>query len=183
MPTNRPCGSPDVYCPAGSGDVTLAGAGYFTTGGFVNGTTRTARTLCPAPLDNGLQGVYCPGTGAMELCSAGFYGSTAGLSVPTCSGPCAAGWRCPAGSSNATALPCGGADLCVSVHHLHSPPSPQPPAGSLLPLPLCTWLDDFASICVRSLSPPPPTWFTTCRGARTPCPPLSSHTIGPPVPH
>lgn len=45
-----------------------------------------------------------------KQCAAGRYGATSGLRSSACSGLCAEGHYCPAGSTVATAFPCGGLD-------------------------------------------------------------------------
>ena len=41
-----------------------------------------------------------------SLCPSGVYGATRGLTTAACSGMCAVGYECPAGSTNATAVVC-----------------------------------------------------------------------------
>jgi len=47
------------------------------------------------------------GADECSLCAAGFAGETTGLTTPTCSGPCAEGYWCAAGSVNRTQQRCG----------------------------------------------------------------------------
>ena len=113
-PQSQQCGGPSVYCPAGSGVTSPVQAGYLSTGGTTS--TRTSRALCPAPGDAmgfGL-GLYCPGDGYNYTCPPGVYGAAVGLSAPSCSGPCSAGYYCPAGSANATAVACGSVAVYVA---------------------------------------------------------------------
>ena len=48
--------------------------------------------------------------GIKRKCPVGRYGSSSGLSSPSCSGYCAPGYYCEEGSPSATQYPCGGAD-------------------------------------------------------------------------
>jgi hypothetical protein len=52
-------------------------------------------------------GFYCSG-GMAVPCPAGTYGAAAALSSPACSGPCAAGYTCPAASTTPEHTLCGG---------------------------------------------------------------------------
>lgn len=75
--------------------------------------------VCVAPA-----GSYCgageaPGATGLP-CAAGRFGSTPGLTQPTCSGNCTAGYACPAGSTTPTAVTCppgtyslAGAGVCT----------------------------------------------------------------------
>jgi hypothetical protein len=74
------------------------GPGFYTLGGFPNGTTRSSQALCPAASSNGGVAVYCPGSGEVLRCAAGFFGGPAGMTVSNCSGPCGPGYYCEAGS-------------------------------------------------------------------------------------
>ena len=56
---------------------------------------------------------YCPGDGIKYTCPGGVFGDVSGLTTSACSGPCAAGYFCPSGSTNATAVRCGGTDRLV----------------------------------------------------------------------
>ncbi len=55
-------------------------------------------------------GRFCE-NGVASLCPAGVYGATPELSSSRCSGPCAAGFYCPAGSTSAAQSPCGGVEV------------------------------------------------------------------------
>jgi hypothetical protein len=55
--------------------------------------------------------VFARSGGVRRECPAGRFGAAAGLASPDCSGACAAGYYCPSGSTSATQLPCGGADV------------------------------------------------------------------------
>ncbi len=52
-------------------------------------------------------GRYCT-EGVAAPCPAGLYGEVPELASRACSGPCSAGYYCPAGSVTATQVPCGG---------------------------------------------------------------------------
>ena len=58
---------------------------------------------------------WCSGSfcvaGVQQVCEAGRFGATTGLSSADCTGRCAAGYVCPAGSTTAAAVPCGGVGL------------------------------------------------------------------------
>ena len=73
-------------------------------------TTRTGQLYCPSPANNNGVAVYCDGSGAMTPCPGGVFGNTGGLASAACTSSCAAGYYCPQGSANATAVPCGGVD-------------------------------------------------------------------------
>ncbi|KDO33830.1 hypothetical protein SPRG_01709 [Saprolegnia parasitica CBS 223.65] len=62
------------------------------------------------------QGAYLDAPSAScLLCPSGTYGAMPGLTSPSCSGSCVAGYYCPLGSTRATAQPCGGANyFCPS---------------------------------------------------------------------
>ena len=47
-----------------------------------------------------------PNASCSGLCSAGYFGNTSGLTIPTCNGVCVAGYYCLAGSTNGTAAIC-----------------------------------------------------------------------------
>ena len=100
--TENKCGNYTHYCPAGSAAPLAAPAGFYTTKGAEvtsDVETRTSILICP-------RGYYCT-DGLRKLCPAGTYGSTEGLASGTCSGECAAGWFCPAGSTSPKQEPCG----------------------------------------------------------------------------
>ena len=109
-PNPQTCGGAQFYCPAGTAAPVSVSAGYYSTGG-TSLATQTSQAVCPSPLDAASNGsaVYCPGTdGLIHVCPAGAWGNSSGLVSSACSGPCAAGYYCPSGSVNATAVPCGG---------------------------------------------------------------------------
>jgi hypothetical protein len=93
------CGSSGntiFYCPGGNQVSTRATpqGGYYASNPAGSGNTFTAQSACPA-------GSYCPGTGQKIPCPAGKYGSSDQLwQNSQCEGGCAAGYNCPAGSSN-----------------------------------------------------------------------------------
>jgi hypothetical protein len=103
------------YCPPGSTSPTVVGGGSYTTPEDAPLTLRSGSVVCEA-------GRYCV-DGQRSLCPAGTYGDVTALADPTCSGPCAEGYYCPAGSSSATAQPCGGVAFYC-------------PLGSAAPLPV-----------------------------------------------
>ena len=85
-----------VYCPEGSANPLVVLPGYYTTGN--TRTTRTAIVKCP-------NSSYCV-DGVIRDCPAGRYGITERLHNEKCSGPCAAGYFCPAGSTSRNEYPC-----------------------------------------------------------------------------
>lgn len=82
-----------VFCPKTSARPIPVFLGHYTVGGS-NSSTRTDQVLCPA-------GSYCTG-GIRQPCPAGRYGFLTGLTSSNCSGLCAKGYYCPAGSTVAT---------------------------------------------------------------------------------
>jgi len=85
-----------VYCPEGNTIPKEVLHGHYSIGG--NSTTRTGELPCPP-------GSYC-NKGIIRECPAGRYGSSAGLSTPSCSGPCDRGFYCPPGSTSNQENPC-----------------------------------------------------------------------------
>ena len=83
-------------------------AGYYCPAGSFSPTSVTCPSgaYCPAASANYTlcdPGQYSPAGSDMCLaCAAGFYGSTSGMTVPTCTGDCSAGYACPAGSTSST---------------------------------------------------------------------------------
>lgn len=70
-------------------------------------------------------GAYCVGGIRNAPCLAGFYGSTTGQSVPTCSGPCTLGYFCEPGATSPTATTsCSQGYFCASGT---TAPTPCPP--------------------------------------------------------
>ncbi|CAM9176752.1 unnamed protein product, partial [Choristocarpus tenellus] len=112
--TQIPCGAPSLFCPRGSAAPQLAGPGTFTSGDFNpdlgslstehGGAFRASRHVCP-------KGFFCPGDGQRYKCPAGTYAMEEGLDSEACSGPCAAGYYCPEGSTSSTAHKCGGVGM------------------------------------------------------------------------
>lgn len=93
------CGGAAVYCPAGSGLPLQVVPGNFSTGG-TSAASRTGTSVCVSGSN------YCPGDGLMYSCPVGVYGNVSGLSSPSCSGPCEAGYFCDTGSTSATQGKC-----------------------------------------------------------------------------
>jgi hypothetical protein len=108
--------APGSYSLAGAGSCTACPAGTY---GAVSGlTTAGCSGLCTAGFACPL-GVACPqflmcpsgsyslaGAGACSVCPAGRFGSSPAMAAAECSGPCAAGFRCPANSTAPTAFAC-----------------------------------------------------------------------------
>ena len=93
-----PCGSSSVFCPTGTGEPLPVYPGYYAVGGSSD-TTRSAERKCEP-------GSYCV-AGVRSLCAAGRWGGGFGAINSSCSGPCAAGYYCPTGSSGPTEMECG----------------------------------------------------------------------------
>ena len=88
---NNTCNGP---CPAGS---------YCP-----NGTIAGSVPVCPA-------GTYSNATAAAcSPCPSGRYGNTTGMTAVGCTGLCADGYYCPAGSTNATAALCPDGYVCTA---------------------------------------------------------------------
>ena len=96
-----PCGSPSVYCPAGSAVPTFALPGAVTTGD--SDITRSAAQWC-------VSGQYCV-NGTAYPCNPGRFGCASGLSTGDCNGPCLSGYYCLSGSWSNRQLPCGNASV------------------------------------------------------------------------
>ena len=76
--------------------------------------TRTAETICEP-------GYFCA-DGIRHQCPRGLYGVRSGETSPSCTAPCAAGYYCPAKSTNATPIPCGDHSLfCPTGSHYPQP--------------------------------------------------------------
>jgi hypothetical protein len=86
----------NYFCLVGSGSPTPVLPGYYTTGG--NQTTRSGQLPCR-------MGSYCVG-GVVRQCPAGTFGRSDLLATPECSGLCAKGHYCPAGSISSTEMRC-----------------------------------------------------------------------------
>lgn len=122
-------------------------AGYFCLAGSTNATAVLcpAGSSCPTGSANAtlcLPGRYSSSGAAVCLnCTAGRFGQGQGLTSSLCTGPCSAGYACPAGSPTATASSCAvgkyseaGASLCTDC--------PEGTYGAVqgLATPLCTGL-------------------------------------------
>jgi hypothetical protein len=64
------------------------------------GSTSPIAQLCPAGTFSGVGAAVC------SPCPGGSYGATQAMAALTCTGPCTAGYACPAGSVSPTALLC-----------------------------------------------------------------------------
>lgn len=102
------CGSdPRFYCSSGSEHRLSVAQGYYAVdyyagddhndGGYSN------QVICD-------RGSYCI-RGVKHLCPAGRYGSVQQSSNSSCTGACAAGFYCIAGSTNERAMPCGNSSV------------------------------------------------------------------------
>lgn len=98
------CGAPSYFCPKGSSQPLLAGAGMKTVDAFGNNEDNSLEmrvSVLPCSL-----GHYCQG-GVERKCPAGTFGSDTMLSSPACSGDCQPGYYCPAGTVNPIKCPLG----------------------------------------------------------------------------
>ena len=105
-PSAVPCGGHEFFCPSGAASPTRVSPGYFSLGGAIDGSSHGAQQPCDP-------GTYCI-MGVERLCAAGRYGERAGLSAAECSGICADGYVCPAGSSTNTTEACPLGYWCAS---------------------------------------------------------------------
>lgn len=96
------CGGSEYFCPEGTPTKHTVPLGYYSTPLSVPYTQRYTMTQCPA-------GSYCI-NGNSTLCVAGRYGGFVGMSARDCTGPCVAGYYCPAGSTSGTEHACGSPD-------------------------------------------------------------------------
>jgi hypothetical protein len=104
-----------------TGLTTAACSGVCPAGVYGNATALTSPACrgpcspgyaCPANSTNATVSICTPGkysSGGLGVCSpcpVGVYGSASGLTSPACSGPCTAGYACPAGSTSSLASIC-----------------------------------------------------------------------------
>ena len=124
-PAQPPPPSPPLLCalPGGSALGASVGAtssqcdgacaaGYACPPGSVNATA----VVC------GLGTYSVGGVSVCLLCPVGVYGASSGSTSPGCSGPCAPGYYCPPGSTNATASLCPVGTYSSSVTCVACPP-------------------------------------------------------------
>ena len=81
----------------------LVSTGWYSLPTSTDVATRSYQQACPL-------GQYCI-SGEAKPCPSGRYGNTTALSSVQCSGPCAPGYYCDAGSVNAASHPCGNASV------------------------------------------------------------------------
>ena len=86
------------FCPKTAEFPTEASSGYYT-GGSADRMTQTHQTRCEP-------GYYCK-SGIRYPCPPGYFGSSSGLTEPTCDGFCPAGFACSQGTVNPSACPLG----------------------------------------------------------------------------
>ena len=101
----RPCGNSTVYCPAGSAAPLRVAHGSASVGWQAGGGA-TAQEQCPP-------GSFCAPDGVARACPYGTFGNVSGLAAAACSGVCADGYECPAGSPYDAAAPCPGGFYCT----------------------------------------------------------------------
>lgn len=131
--------SPGYFLP-GDGNLTDAlkmpcHAGYYCPGGTAIPIMCPAGTYCPNLGSGSGSGSRsgsgsAPGLTAPIKCPAGTYGSSDGATTSACSGQCAAGYVCPAGSTTATVIDCPSGFFCPAGSGTGTPC----PAGSYCPL-------------------------------------------------
>ena len=92
------CGGSDLYCPPRSPLSIPVSLGYYSYSSLNDSKRATDEFPCSP-------GHYCF-NGTSYPCPAGSYGKTFMLFTPSCSGLCAKGFYCPAGSSSAMQFPC-----------------------------------------------------------------------------
>ena len=102
------CHLPTSYCPAGSSVRTPTLTGYYAVTVAPGAMLFSDAVPCQA-------GQYCTG-GVAAPCPAGTFGDSGALFTPQCSGVCAAGYYCPAGSTSSMQQSCsdGPAAYCPS---------------------------------------------------------------------
>jgi hypothetical protein len=83
---------------------------YYSTG--QTSQNRTGQSLCEP-------GYYCL-SGVRTACPGGTFGNAQGLKTPACSGPCTAGYYCPAGSTTSTAYACGSGAVHPAAYYCPS---------------------------------------------------------------
>ena len=117
--------SPGYYCPTGTASYGVSNtcpAGYACPTGTANATSIpcSAGYYCPAGTVSNTTNP-CPigsyalaGAASCTLCPAGQYGAATALTTSTCSGPCAAGAICAAGSTSPSP-----ANWCGDGVHIH----------------------------------------------------------------
>ena len=110
------------YCPAGTAPTPCPGGSYGSTMGLSSAACTglcSAGASCPPGSTANLAGScaigsFCAAGAAPKLCPAGTFGSSAGLSTPSCSGSCSAGVGCPAGSTANVAGSCPAGSFCAA---------------------------------------------------------------------
>ncbi|EEY56444.1 protocadherin-like protein [Phytophthora infestans T30-4] len=116
-----PCSSRSVYCPQGNSGPTIVPPGYYSIGSLTN-EQQSAISLCP-------RGSYCR-RGIAYQCPPTRFGDQTGLVSPLCSGRCAIGCVCKAGSiSRCPDAPSGVSQVALtpaSISYLLAPLSKQP---------------------------------------------------------
>lgn len=95
-----------LLCPKGTRMCRTGLSPHKSETGLREGFDRLTRARCPAVLME--PGYYCPGDGFRHKCRAGSFGDHEGSSSEQCTGDCSAGYYCPPGSTNGTAVRCGG---------------------------------------------------------------------------
>ncbi|RLN87726.1 hypothetical protein BBJ28_00020060, partial [Nothophytophthora sp. Chile5] len=167
--TQVPCGGVTLYCPSGSAAPTPVDPGHYTVADPTPAASysvealaqRAAQALVTRVTQRRCEpGDYCV-AGERYACPAGTFGGVSGLSEPTCSGPCAAGYYCPEGSLVARAVACGSSVAFC-------------PSGSTLPIPTaeghCAIAEEGADGARFTAQRPAESGEFAWRGTCYPCP-------------
>jgi hypothetical protein len=112
-------------CPAGtfnpsSNSASISACHLCASGSFGDSAGAASCSICAA-------GKYNPSPGGASSaaclpCPEGTYGATAGLTTAACTGPCSAGYYCPAGSTSATQIACPSGSYCMEGARASCPP-------------------------------------------------------------
>jgi hypothetical protein len=105
-PSSSSTGPGCVQCGPGRWGQTANLAGSLCSGPCTAGYACPAGSTSATALECAVGRYSLQGMGECMGCAAGRYGSSAAATNASCSGPCTAGYACPAGSTNATALEC-----------------------------------------------------------------------------
>jgi hypothetical protein len=130
------------YCSSGTRSSISYSSGYCGTVGqatcITNGTGCAGQQLAPAG-QYAMQSTY---PGMCANCAAGYYGSSTGLKVSTCTGQCFPGYYCPAGTSDPSTnlcpqdsyCPTGAASPTACTSGLASPPGSYQASQCITPI-------------------------------------------------
>lgn len=104
------CGNASTYCPKGSSLPLKVPIGYYSLSKVFDFEVKLVRETTEEPETRSLvrlceEGYYCD-LGIRKQCPEGSFGKVKGQSHSTCSGKCAEGFFCPAGSTSKTETKC-----------------------------------------------------------------------------